>query len=426
MGVQLLMVPLYLEYLGNYRFGTLMMLLSFVNFAAFGVVWLAGSMQRVLGEAHARRDDAEFSDVYAVAKWIFVGYAIATAVVVGGGLILLVDRVFDTPPQHRDSVVGGIAGGALYFVLMYLLSMDRMALTARGRQSSANILTIVSQVGFTLLGVPVLMLGGDLLHLMLCFGAGTVVAIICARLYLRRLNLNLTACIRPKPAHRAIAGRLMGRTGGGYLFYGTLMLMLQADTLIVGWIGGPETVAQFVPVWRLAELGIIALWRLPDTQIPYIIQRDAQGDAAGLARSLRSSMILMWGVSALAGAGYAALGPWIVGLWMGADKVPSDHLPYLLAGGVVLWLGSARAPIAFIYATARLKGLNAFLFLELLAKLVLIYLLLPTFGMLAPLLAINICYAGGLAVVYPILGFRALRARTAVEPGATVGRSPST
>ncbi|WP_404385097.1 lipopolysaccharide biosynthesis protein [Caenispirillum salinarum] len=411
MGVQLLMVPLYLQYLGDYRFGALMMLLSFVNFAAFGVVWLSGAMQRAFGEAFARKDEQEFRSVYAVAKWMFVGYAVVLAIVVGGGLVVLVDTVFETPPEHRDSVVGGIVGGAVHFVLMYLLSIDRVALTARGRQASANVLTMVSQVGFALLGVPVLMLGGDLLHLMLCFAAGTVTAIVLGRLHLRKLSLSLTARVRPRPFHRDIAGRLMGRTGGAYLIYGTVMLVLQADVLIVGWIGGPETVAQFVLVWRLAELGVMALWRFTDAQIPFIIHRDACGETAELIRSLRRSMVLMWGGSALAGASYAALGPWVVSLWVGAEKAPTEHLPYILAGGAVMWLGAGRVAMSFVYATARLRALNIVLVLELAAKVLLIYVLLPSFGMLAPLIAINVCYAGGLAVVYPLIAFRVIRSR---------------
>lgn len=406
--VQLLMVPLYLSHLGDYRFGVLMMLLGFVNFAAFGVVWLSGSMQRLLGESFARGDETVFADAYAVSKWLYLGYAAAVAVVAGGGLIMLAGPVFRVPPEHHASVVGGILGAAIHFLLLYVLSIDRVALAARGRQAAANLLTIVTQLGFAVLAVPVLMMGGDLLELMLCLAAGSLAAIVLGRLHLRRLGLALTARVRPSAVHRALVGRLAGRTGAAYMAYGVLALLLQADVIIVGLLGGPEVVAGFVLVWRIAELAIVALWRLPEAQMPFLIHRDARGEAgslrAGYLRAL-GLMALACGAAALA---YGLAGPWLVALWVGPDKAPADPVAYWLAGGAILWLGVARVPAVFAYATVRLRMQTALMAVEFAAKLALTVALLPRFGAVAPLLAINLCHGLGLAVAYPLAAWRDL------------------
>lgn len=414
--VQLLMIPLYLKHLDEYRFGVFMMMLSFSNFAAFGVVWLTGTMQKTLADAYARQDEADFSTLYAVSKWLFVGYALVTAVLVGGAFAVVVAAMPDLADDRRASVLWGIGGTALFFVASYVLSIDRVALTARGDQATANLLTILAQVVFAVGAVPVLMAGGDLVHLMLMMAAGMVVAVIAGRVVLRRRGLYLTALVRPVHGHRAVVRRLAGRTGGAYMIYGTLALVLQADILIVGWLAGPVIAGQFVLVWRIAELTVMALWRLADSQVPFLMHRDARGEIATLRKGLQRSLLFMWGICGAAGLGYALLGQWVVGLWVGAENAPQVTLAYVLAGTAIIWLGVARAPMVVAYATARLRVLNLVMAAELAGKLVLLALLFPHYGFLAPLIAINVLHAGGLAALYIWAGFRSLGAARLDSP----------
>lgn len=411
MVVQLLMVPLYLAHLDTYRFGVFMMLLSTVNVAALGIGWMSGGMQRLFGEAYARGDEAGFGIVYAVSKWIFISYGALAAVFILSGFVLLSALGWGAPATYRASVLGGVIGLGIYLIVLYSFNVDRVALTSRGKQAIANIFSISSQLVYVVLGIPILILSGSLFHLMACFGIGASVALVLSRLYWIRLGLRPSWWVGPSSIHWDIGRRLASRMGAGFFWVGMMTLALQSDPLILGLVAGPEVVAQFVLVWRLAEMASLALWRLPDALVPFIIHMEVRGDLA----ELRSSYHLLWLAMALAGALfgglYAALGPKIVSFWVGAEKASQDRFSYFLAGSMIFWLCFARAPISFSYALARLRILGCLLTIEASLKVILLILLVPAFGFTAPLLAWSLVHLGGVAWGYQIAGRRILAAR---------------
>lgn len=417
--IQVVMVPLYLRHLGTYRFGVLMMMLAFVNFAALGVGWLSGGSLRLMSEAFARKDERSFADVYAVSKWIFIGYALVVALVVGGVLLVAVEVLIDVPAEFVRSVRGGIIGAGVYLICLYAFGIDRVALISRGRQALADILAMASQGVYLLGAVPILLLGGDLVHLMSAFALGALLALVLARVTWRRDDLPLSATVRPTSEHRRLGRRLVGRMGAGYLAYGMLALALQADTLIVGWFAGPTVVAEFVLVWRIAELSTNALWRLPDALQPFIIHMEARGEAGRLTRSYRTMLLTTTSLGVAVALVYGLAGPEIVGAWVGSEHAPGGRGSYMLAGLAVVWLVAARVPVVFAYATARLERVTLIMAVELIFKVALIAILFSDVGFVAPILAINIAHAGGLAIAYQLAGRRSLRAAVGAPAGVS-------
>ena len=160
--VQLMLVPLYLDTLDKYRFGILMILLAFFGYAALGMAFMTGGMARILGEFHAREDRDGFRRGYLLSKLTYVGYAAMIGVLALGAVILFEGTLFEFRADYRETVLWTVAAGGLYFVLHYEFSVDRLALAATGRQGTANLLTIVTLVGFVVLVVPWLLGGGDL------------------------------------------------------------------------------------------------------------------------------------------------------------------------------------------------------------------------------------------------------------------------
>ncbi len=415
MVIQLALVPWYLAHLDTFRFGVLMMLLSFVNFAAIGIGWISGGMQRLFGEAYAARNEPRFAQIYAVSRWIFVGYALLIGLAAVAASETLSETIFRAVGEQEQGVVGGIVGAAAYLVVLYAFSVDRVALTARGRAAAANLLFILSQAVTASLILPVLWFGGDLLHVMLCFAAGAVVSLLAARLLWLRASMRLSWLVRPDMQHRALLGRLLGRMGFGYLWVGLMTLALQADVLIVGVLAGPEVAAHFVLVWRLAELVVIALWRLPEAFQPFAIHLDVRRDSSRLERSYWVMVVLMMVTGAAAGSGYALFGHHLVSWWVGLNQAPDDRVAYALAGVSIFWLCLARTPVVFGYAVVRLRMLSLLLTGELLVKLVIIWFLLPVYGYYTPLVAINIVHIGGLAVAYQFFGRHLIHAPSSIR-----------
>lgn len=402
--VQLVMVPIYLSHLGRYRFGVLMMALTFVNVAAVGVVWLSGASLRLLGEAFADEDDDAFARIYTVSRWLLVGYALLAALAVCVPLAYAVGRVIDVPPDSVDAVRGAILGAGIYLIVLYALNTDRIALIARGKQSIADVLTVVSQLVFVVTAIAVLQAGGDLPHVMGALSLGMVVALAFARVPWRRASLPFRTFVRPATEHVRIAKRMAGRLGTTYLGYGVLALALQADTLIVGWLAGPATAATFVLLWRIPEMAVNALWRIPDAMQPFIIHLDTRGHWDVIARRARVTVTTMAALGGAVAVGYAILGPAVVSLWVGSSEAPSGRWGYVLAGTAVLWLAVARVPLVFAYATVRLTAVNRAMGVELALKLALIAALIGELGPVAPPLAINLIHGLGFSWLYLRLG----------------------
>src|SRR5262249_43489026 len=154
-------------HLDTYRFGVLMMLLSFVNFAAIGIGWMSGGMQRLFAAAYAANAHARFAEIFTASKWIFMGYAAILGAAAVASSALLAPTLFHASANTRNDVIGGIAGAAVYLIALYGFNVDRVALTSRGRQAAANLLFILGQLLSAGLTLPVLWSGGGLFGVLL-------------------------------------------------------------------------------------------------------------------------------------------------------------------------------------------------------------------------------------------------------------------
>jgi len=399
--VQVAMVPLYLRYMGGERFGLLTLYLAAINYLAIGYLWASGGMTRLLGETYAVRDEARFALVYAVGKRVALGYAALFAVLGGGALMLW---------APNNAPVTALM--ALYLLATYLFSIDRLALNARGRQTEANLLTMASQLVFAALAVPALLLGFDLAGVAAALCIGQLVAQALTWVAKRRLDLTLTWSAGDRAARGTMLRAMVSRRGAGFVVFGALTLSLQADALILGWLAPLTTVASFALIWKVAEAGAQLLARVPDTLQPYLIHHDARADRAALAQAYRRVLLWSWIVGPLAGLGFALVGPWLVALWVGVEHAPTESWAYWAAGGAVMWLTVSRPPLITAFALVRLRPLVTIQAIELAGKLLLIALLVAPAGYAAPMLAINLTHALGVAWAYQWLGRRLTRTAT--------------
>jgi O-antigen/teichoic acid export membrane protein len=394
------LVPLYLTYLGKYQFGVLMMLLSFINYASIGIGWMSGGALRVLGEYAAKGDNQGFAQSYSLSKSIYVGYALIIAIgMVTIGLNWEHLIFHNLPSAYRKAVHLSILAIAVYFVVLYDFSVERLALTAKRRQVAGNLFQILNLLIFAISVVPWLLSGGSLVGVLICLVGGVVVARAASWIYWRCAEIKIGLCCSIKESIPLLK-RLMGRMGLGYLLYGMLILTMQADTLIVGWLGGAEIAATFALVWQIANLAIQLLWKIPEYLLPHLIHIDTRGEKNRLQKVYREGLRWMLIVSFTAGLGYALLGHWVVKLWVGSENAPDNTLAYIFAGAAVFWLGSARLPAVFAYSTVKLKRLNIVAGIEVMGKLLLIFLLFPKLSYLAPLIAVNVVHIGGVALAY--------------------------
>ena len=397
---QMVLVPVYLATLGAEGFGVLMLMLGLINYAAIGVGWLTGGLQRIFGETFGTKDQAGFVHALDIGKIIFVAYA-AVAALAGIGIFVGLDR--------SQIPLGAAIAAGLYLVASYEIAVERLALTAAARLAASNMLLFVQIITYAVSVVLVLRAGGGLLGVFACQLGSTLVS-----------RILIPFCwqgMRPHAQHavaslRPLLARLTGRMGGGYFITGALLISSQSDVLVVGWLGGAEDAARFVLLWKIAEVGVLVLWRIPESLAPILVRLDAVGDRATIRRQYGRVGKLLLAMAVPGGIIYALLGPWITTLWLGAEHAPQDPLGFALAGAGIVWVGLARLPSILAYALARLRIWNWLAFIEVAMRLGLTVLLYPRFGYLSPLIALNVVQICGIAVAYQWAGRRLLVSRS--------------
>jgi O-antigen/teichoic acid export membrane protein len=397
---QAILVPIYLRTLGAEGFGILVLMLALINYATIGVGWLSGSLQRILGEAYGTGNDAGFVQALDVGKIIYLTYG-AAAALLGIGVVAFLDTA--------QVPLGAAIVAGLFLIANYETAVERLALSAAARLAAVNLLTFSQVLAYAISVIFVLRAGGGLVGVFAC----QLGSVLFARFLLplcwrgaRPIAKHVIGTLRP------LLARLTGRMGAGYFLSGALILTSQSDVLVMGWLGGAEVAARYVLLWKIAEVGVTALWRIPESWSPMLVRQDATHAYAAIKRQYWHIVVLLL-VTAIPGAlAYALLGPWITMLWLGPEHAPKDQLGFVLAGTAIVWLGLARLPSILSYSFARFRLWLVIAAIEVMARLTLTVALYPRFGYLSPLVALNVVHVCGIAVAYQWAGWRMLTRRT--------------
>lgn len=396
--VQILLVPLYLHYLGKVQFGVLMIVLASINYLGLGLGWASSGAQRIMGEKYTEGKTDELQRVFGLSKIIFFFYA---ALLTSSGVLVVWGAdtaLFPNDPVLRHDVIDMLLVGIVYVIVLYDLNVDRLLLMAIGKQAYANILSLISLTVFAILTIVTLMNGGGLVQIM----GAQLLGALCARgvsyFMLRRLALRPRF---PQNDEWQTLRRLLGPMGIGYGLYGALLLtLLQADTLLLGLLLGAAVVADYVLIWKIADVAMQALWRLPESLTPYLVHMDVKGEHQRMRSIYFTARRAMFALAGVVGLAYAVLGPYIVQLWVGPENAPDAPWAYVLAGGALFWMVVARLPAVFAYSTVKLKPLVHVTALETILKIGFVLISISTLGLYAPLIAINIIHIFGVAILY--------------------------
>lgn len=395
--MQVVLVPVYLATLGTEGFGSLTLVLGLISYSAVGIGWVSGGLQRLLGETYGLNDHAAFARNVAAGKMLLLGYSILAALV---GMAL-----YYRMPHAQLPLAAAIAA-ALFLLASNENSVERMALSATGRQAAANILLTAQLSAYALSVLPVLLLHWGLTGVFAC-QLGSVLAA-------RSLVPLVWRGARPvgqfghMEALRGLIDRLRSPMGAGYFIFGFLVLSAQSDVLLVGWLGGAEAAARFVLIWKFAEVAAQMLWRISESLAPILVRLDAAGNRDVIRQRYRKVAALLLVTASCAGLAYVAFGPWITRLWLGSEHAPTDPLGFALAGAGLVWVGLARLPAILAYSLAKFYVWNGLFALELIGRIGLTIALYPRIGYLAPLAALNIVHVCGLAFAYQWAGWRLL------------------
>jgi O-antigen/teichoic acid export membrane protein len=395
--VQIVLVPLYLSHLGKEKFGILAMIMAANSYAAIGVGWLSGGIARILAERAAVDDVEGFKAGYAFAKWLYVGYALLAVA------IFWIVAPWLLPNSLKDNeVVWALVLASVYLVLLYEYNADRAAFNARHWQSKGNLREVVGQCVFAAGVLGGFHAGWGLPSVIAAQIAGILTTRFLAWCFWKRDPWNLT-WMKSIANFRQLWARVSGKMGREYVAYGVLILTLQADVLILGWLSNPETVANYYILWRIPEVVILLLWRIPGSYGPFLIANDARGEQQAIEMNYKRGLYFMIALSGIAAVIYGILGQYIVTIWVGSDA-PDGYIPYLLAAGAMFFLAVAKWPSGIAYSLLNTRPLAKIATIELATKIILILSLFKVFGFLTTIIATLITHGVIVTALYLWLG----------------------
>jgi|GEM_PF-792824 len=393
LGVQFVLTPVYLNRLGQSQFGKLMMVLSFVNFIAIGITWMSGGLTRILGELWSVEDHDGFRMAYALGKWVFCVYAVLVSVV-GLGIW----AILEAGAEAGSGVPLWAVGAALYLIASYESNPDRQAFVAMCKQAQGNVIEAVRVAVFAVLTLLLLPVYPQIELVLLAYLVGILVQRGLMVLQLRK-SLSGLRWRLPDKGSRNLLRRLAGKQGLQYVAYGALLLAMQADLLILGFLAGPDIAAKYAVLWKIPEALSLVLWRIPSAIEPHVVRMDASNNRRGLVRMFNLGRIYFLGLVLFVAIGFAVAGQALATLWVGGFA-PEEPWMYWLAATAMFLLTIARWPISVAYALIKLKPLIIIGVIELIAKIALTAILLPQLSYAAPLAAIVIVHVAVIAWAY--------------------------
>jgi len=400
--VQLFLTPLYLTYLGREKFGVLVMIMAANNYAAIGIGWLTGGMARILAERSALNDVEGFRVGYAFAKWLHLCYALFALLVFWSISPWILESSYSDPEIFYAVILS-----SLYFILVYEYSTDRIAFDARKLQSKGNLREVAGQLIFACCVLMGLHAGWGLPGVVGAQVAGVVVNRVLAWHFWQQDSYQVKWTMSDNTFH-GLWRRISGKMGRDYIIFGVLMLTLQADILVLGWLAGPETAAIYYLLWRIPEIFILLSSRIPGSYGPFLIAMETRGERDALIKNYRRGLYLMMGLAGSAAVIYGAVGSQILELWVG-PIAPQESLPYVMSAGAMFFLVIARWPINIAYTLLNTSPLIKILATEAILKIAIATLFFSKFDFLSPILAIILVHALGVSFLYLRLGQKSVQ-----------------
>jgi O-antigen/teichoic acid export membrane protein len=400
--VQLLLIPLYLTYLGREKFGVLVMIMAANNYAAIGVGWLTGGMARILAERSALDDVEGFRVCYAFAKWLHLGYSVFILLIFWSISPWVLESSYNDP-----EIFFAVILSSFYFILVYEYSTDRIAFDARKLQSKGNLREVAGQLIFACCVLMGLHAGWGLPGVVGAQIAGVVVNRLLAWHFWQQDSYQVKWTMSNNAFH-GLWRRISGKMGRDYIIFGVLMLTLQADVLLLGWLAGPETAAIYYILWRIPEIFILLIARIPSSYGPFLIAMETRGERDSLIKNYRRGLYLMMGLAGSAALVYGAVGSYILELWVG-PIAPQELLPFVVSAGAMFFLAIARWPINIAYSLLNTTPLIKILALEAILKILIATLFFSKFDFLSPIVATILVHAFGLSFLYFRLGQKSIQ-----------------
>ena len=398
--VNLILIPYLLTRMGTRMTGVYLVLMTVANFAAVGVGWVAGAGVTRMAMLDVTRDRELIGRIHRLVVLAFGIYGTAVLAVTALASLLvgrwwLTDASVESIEQIRRACL--LLG--VYVWISYVHNADLALLTALLRQGEANLYRAGAQALFGVAAIGLLAHGARIDVLLAAQVLATLAVATAVRISLRfRSIISRWEWTWPD---KIVVAQVLVATGGSYFLFGIAQFALMyADVFVVGAVLGSEAVTAYIVVWKIAEFSGLVISRISETLSPYLTRIGAHGSVSELRALFLTTSRLQHGLAIAVGCGYALIGPWLVGLWVGVENRPTQWWLYALCGGGIVFQVVNRHDVILHFALERIGRLVVPHIVEVALKLGLTVVFFPALGFGAPLAAFAVVQVFGMTWWY--------------------------
>ena len=394
---QILLTPLYLDILGEEKFGLLMIFLNIITFIVFGIAWFSGGLVRVLGEYWSKKNISKFNETLILGKYIFTSYSIVVSITA-----IILFYTLKNLDFFNNIDISTIIIISLYFILTYEALPERQAFVGANWQALGNNIELTKVIIFALFTAYFLPKYKSIDIVFIALIIGVITQRVITGSYLK-MELNFAGWGRFSNSMKPNLKRFLSKDGLNYLYFGTLVLLLQLDVVIIGIIGGPILAGKFVLLWKIPEVLGLILGKIPTSLEPKIIHLDTKSELNNYEKLFLNSKVIFILICLIISVIYMFLGKHLVQLWVG-DNAPKDDWMYYIAGVAMFFYSISRWPISFAFAQVKLKKLIKVSFIELIFKFIFTLILFKHFSYLSPLIGMILIH-----MIYVAKGYQNIK-----------------
>ncbi|MDX5935230.1 flippase [Acidithiobacillus thiooxidans] len=375
--VSLATVPLYLRWIGEVRYGVLLLAFSLLGY--FGAFDLG--LGRAVAQRIARQENDEERN-----RTFWTAFLLSAGMGILGGIILfflghwLFSDIFQMPIMLHAEAQKAIPWLAAIVPLIALISVLAGTLEARQAFVSLNVSQIIGVIGLQTLPL-----------LSVALGRGSIAALIAAALVGRLMGVIVMFCLTARklpfsgwPAlHRAEIGPLL-RFGGWVSVSGAVTPLLTIiDRLIIGAQLGAASVTAYTVPFNLSQRLTYLPYALSTTLFPRFSQAEGE-DAKGL---LRQAVTVLTAIQTpFIVLAILLIHPFLI-LWIGAT-LAAKMAPVAIILLLGIWInGPAYIPYAYMPAQGRPDLMTKFYLVELVPFLLILWVLIAWLGIMGAALA---------------------------------------
>ena len=394
---QIILTPIYLNTLNDEKFGILMIFLNIITFAVFGISWFSGGLVRLLGEYWSNKKITKFNETLILGKYVFTSYALLTA------LLSLILYYFLKQFGYLNSIeFFTVILILIYFILNYEALTERQAFVATNWQALGNNIETTKTIVFFFLVIFLLPKYKSLNVVFAALIAGVITQRVITGIYLR-FKIGFSGWGKFTNSMKPDLNQFISRKGLNYFYFGTLVLLLQLDVVIIGIIGGPIVAGKFVLLWKIPEVLGLILGKIPTSLEPKIIHLDSKSELSSYSKFFLNSKTFFIIICFITSIFYILAGEHLVRIWVG-ENAPKDDWMYYIAGVALFFYSISRWPISFAFAQVKLRQLIKVSLIEFSFKIIFTLLLFRYFSYASPLIGMIIIH-----IIYVARGYQKIK-----------------